>query len=444
MMNLRISDIAKYLSITFNGVDYSINKIAIDSREVTEGDVFIAIPGQTYNGHEFIINAIDNGAKCIIHDKSYYINESQITTIGVDNTIVALGVIARKYKNKIGSPYTIGITGTNGKTTVTKLCESILKVSFKTSTTIGNYNNEIGLPLSILNAPQDTNKCIYEHGASKLGDIEYLTSISEPNLTTLLNVSEAHMESFINMNNLIKTKQEIFSHLNTSKVILNLDDKYFKQWKKINSNKNVVTISLNNDADYVLKPYSEHAYEISVYENTFILNNKNIENILPINILFSIAVSMESGASISDVTKGLESFPGIKGRFYKFFSDNKSMVIDDSYNANPESMKSALKKFAQINREKLFVMGDMGELGMSSHDSHLMIFELSKKLGVKYLFYMGKYIKDAKSIYGENCYTSKDMDELVTHIKNISNSKSAILIKASRFMNFDLIVKELE
>jgi UDP-N-acetylmuramoyl-tripeptide--D-alanyl-D-alanine ligase len=155
----------------------------------------------------FISDAIDNGAKSVIYNKSHIINENRALTISVDNTITALGIIARNYKNKIGSPHTIGITGTNGKTTVTKLCDSILKVSFKTSTTIGNFNNEIGLPLSILNASKDTNKCIYEHGASKLGDIKYLTSISEPNLTALLNVSEAHMESFVNMENLIKTKE---------------------------------------------------------------------------------------------------------------------------------------------------------------------------------------------------------------------------------------------
>jgi UDP-N-acetylmuramoyl-tripeptide--D-alanyl-D-alanine ligase len=442
-MNLKISDIANYLSSTFYGNDCSINKVAIDSRKVTEGDLFIAIPGNTHDGHVFISNAIDNGAKCIIHNKSHMINDNRVTTISVDNSVTALGIIARNYKNKIGSPYTIGVTGTNGKTTVTKLSESILKVSFKTSTTIGNFNNEIGLPLSILNASEETNKCIYEHGASKLGDIEYLTSISEPNLTVLLNVSESHMESFINMENLIKTKEEIFSHSTTKTVILNIDDKYYEQWKNINSNKKVVTISLKNKADYVLNECSDCNYEISVYGNIFKVSKKNIENILPINILFSIAISMESNASVSDVINGLESFSGVKGRYYKFMAKNKSIIIDDSYNANPESMKAALNQFSRTNREKLFVMGDMGELGAKSHESHLMIFELSKKLGITYLFYMGKYAEDAKSIYGKNCYTSKDMNELIAYIKNISNSQSSILIKASRFMNFDIIAREL-
>lgn len=443
-MNLKISDVANYLSSTYTGDDTSINNIVIDSRDVTDGDLFLALPGQTYNGHDFITNAIDNGAKCIVYNKSHVINDPRVTTISVDDTIVALGIIARKYKNKIGSPHTIAITGTNGKTTVTQLCESILKTSFETSTTIGNYNNQIGLPLSILNASKETKKCIYEHGASKLGDIKYLTSISEPNLTALLNVSEAHMESFINMENLIKTKEEIFSHSNTTTVILNLDDKYYQQWKNININKNVVTISLHGNADYVLRRYSDYTYEVSSYGNTFKVDKKSIQNVLPINILFSIAISMESGASISDVIEGLGSFAGVKGRFYRFIAKNKSIVFDDSYNANPESMKAALNQFSQIDREKLFVMGDMGELGDKSYESHLMIFELSKELGIQYLFYMGKYMKDAKSIFGKNCYTSNDMNKLIEYIKNISNSQSAILIKASRFMNFDIIAQELK
>ena len=166
----------------------------------------------------------------------------------------------------------------------------------------------------------------------------------------------------MNMENLIKTKEEIYSHSNTKKVILNVNDKHYQKWRHINSNKEIVTISLEGDADYVLKPYSNHSYKISVYGNTFAISKNNIENILPINILFSVAISMESEASKDDVIKGFESFSGVKGRFYKFIAKNKSIVIDDSYNANPESMKAALNQFSQTNREKLFVMGYMGEL----------------------------------------------------------------------------------
>ena len=442
-MNLRVSDVANYLFSSFEGTDRVIRKIVIDSRNIKQGDLFLAIPGVNNDGHEFIKNAIDNGAVCIVCEKPHDFVSSSTSTIIVKNSIQALGNIAKLHKMNIGQPYTIGITGTNGKTTVTKLCTAILSSAFRTSSTIGNYNNEIGLPLSILNASQETEKCIYEHGARKQNDINYLTKISQPDLTALLNVSEAHMESFKSMKNLILTKEEIFSHPRTKHIILNIDDTNYSRWQKLNERKKITTLSLIGNADYVMKT-CEEGYSVSTEQGEFIINRDDTKNILPINILFSIAITMESGSSIDDVINGLKSFSGIEGRFYTFYAKDKSMIIDDSYNANPESMKSALRQLASYSKNRIFVMGDMGELGINSQKHHQSIFKFSKQLGIEYLFYMGEYRKDAELIFGENCYTSDNMDEIVKKLKKTSGVDSAILIKASRFMNFDYIVKELK
>ena len=442
-MNLKVSDVANFLSSSFEGTDRVLRNVVIDSRDVKIGDLFLAILGNNFDGHEFIENAIDNGATCIVCEKPHKFSSSSVSTIIVKNSLQALGDIAKNYKIKIGQPYTIGITGTNGKTTVTQLCESILRISFRTSSTIGNYNNEIGLPLSVLNSTQETERCIYEHGASKKNDIDYLTKISQPDLTTLLNVSEAHMESFKNMKNLTLTKEEIFYHPRTKHIILNIDDANFSRWKKLNNDKKVTTLSLKDDADYLMKLDGENYYVSTPHVN-FYINKEITKNILPINILFSIAITMESGSSINDVIDGLQSFSGIKGRFYTFYSKNKSMIIDDSYNANPESMKSALHQLASYAKTRIFVMGDMGELGINSQNHHKSIFKLSKELGIDYLFYMGKYKEDAELIFGDNCYTSDKMTDLVKELKKILNIESTVLIKASRFMNFDNIVKELK
>ena len=442
-MNLRVSDVANYLSSSFEGTDREIKKIVIDSRNVKKGDLFLAIPGIKNDGHEFIKDAIDNGAACIVCEKPHDFGSPSISTFIVNSSIHALGNIAREYKINIGQPYTIGITGTNGKTTVTKLCTAILSSSFKTSSTIGNYNNELGLPLSILKATQETEKCIYEHGARKQNDISYLTQISQPDLTTLLNVSEAHMESFKSMDKLIMTKEEIFSHPRTKHIILNIDDDNYSRWQKLNKGKKITTLSLIGNADYLMTSCKE-GYCVSTAQGDFTINREDTKNILPINILFSIAITMESGSVIDDVINGLKSFSGIEGRFYTFYSKNKSLIIDDSYNANPESMKSALRQLASYSNNRIFVMGDMGELGINSQKHHQSIFKFSKQLGIEYLFYMGEYRKDAELIFGENCYTSDNMDEIVKKLKKISGVDSTILVKASRFMNFDYIVKELK
>jgi UDP-N-acetylmuramoyl-tripeptide--D-alanyl-D-alanine ligase len=251
------------------------------------------------------------------------------------------------------------------------------------------------------------------------------------------------MESFKSMENLIQTKEEIFSHPKTKHIILNIDDANFSRWQKLNEGKKITTLSLIGNADYVMKS-GEEDYSVLTPHGEFNIDKDYTTNILPINILFSVAITMESGSTIDDVINGLKSFSGIEGRFYTLYSKNKSMIIDDSYNANPESMKSALRQLANYSKNRIFVMGDMGELGINSQKHHQSIFKLSKQLGIEFLFYMGKYGEDAKQIFGDNCYTSDNMNKIVQKLKKTSDEDSTILIKASRFMNFDYIVKELK
>ena len=189
-------------------------------------------------------------------------------------------------------------------------------------------------------------------------------NICEPDLTTLLNVSEAHMESFGNFNNLISTKEEIFSHTNTSQVVLNKDDKYYQKWKGLNSSKIITTLSINQKADYCISKSDDKYIYISTSKGDFELDKRDLTGILPINLLFSISLAMEAGANISSVKEGVKQFSGVEGRFYSYISSkNKSLIIDDSYNANPESMKSSLYQLRSFQRSKIFIMGDMGELG---------------------------------------------------------------------------------
>jgi len=212
----------------------------------------------------------------------------------------------------------------------------------------------------------------------------------------------------------------------------------------MNIEKKITTISVTKNADYFIKPTNTKHYIISTPKGEIKLDKNKTKSILPINILFSAALSIESGSNISDVVDGIEDYSGTEGRFYNFISQNKSLVIDDSYNANPESMKSAIQQLSLAKSTRLFVMGDMGELGKRSHEHHLNIFKMAKDLSIEYLFYMGKFHKEAQSIFGQNCYTFTDVMELIKKINEISNKDTTILIKASRYMNFDIIAKELK
>ena len=152
---------------------------------------------------------------------------------------------------------------------------------------------------------------------------------------------------------------------------------------------------------------------------------------------------MEAGATIKDIKNGIKKFKGVEGRFYKYVLPNKATLIDDTYNANPQSMKSSLRQLSMFKKDKIFVMGDMGELGDSSYSHHSLIFKYAKELGINSLLYMGKFEDEAKSVFGENCNTFDDIILMTDHIRKLSNENTVVLVKAPRFMNFDLIIKGL-
>tara|TARA_B100000242_G_C43049466_1_gene490199 strand:+ start:1393 stop:2727 length:1335 start_codon:yes stop_codon:yes gene_type:complete len=444
-MNIKLSKIANLLSCDLNGPDREICNVTIDSREVKTGDFFVALEGKKHDGHDYIQESIDNGALAILCNEKFDTSKITIPYIVCQDTLKSLGVLARGYKSILGSPFTIGITGTNGKTTVTQLTTEILNQCFSVSTTLGNYNNDIGLPLSILKSPKENyQRCIYELGASKKDDISYLVNICEPDMTTLLNVSEAHMESFGSFETLMNTKEEIFSHSNTDQVVLNKDDKHFARWENMNKQKKITTISISSIADYYFEDIDDEFFYISTPKGKFELSKKNSLKVLAINLLFSIALAMEAGANIQSVKDGIKKFSGVQGRFYSYVSSSKSLVIDDSYNANPESMKSSLNQLRNINKNKVFIMGDMGELGERSLEHHLSVFRLAKDIDVKHLLYMGKYKNEAKSIFGDGCRTFDDIMKLIDYARSVSDESTVVLIKASRFMNFDIVAKGLK
>ena len=444
-MNIKLSKIANLLSCDLNGPDREVCNVTVDSREVKTGDFFVALEGKKHDGHDYIQESIDNGALAILCNEKFDTSKITIPYIVCQDTLKSLGVLATGYKSILGSPFTIGITGTNGKTTVTQLTTEILNQCFSVSTTLGNYNNDIGLPLSILKSPKENyQRCIYELGASKKDDISYLVNICEPDMTTLLNVSEAHMESFGSFETLMNTKEEIFSHSNTDQVVLNKDDKYFARWENMNKQKKITTISISSIADYYFEDIDDEFFYISTPKGKFELSKKNSLKVLAINLLFSIALAMEAGANIQSVKDGIKKFSGVQGRFYSYVSSNKSLVIDDSYNANPESMKSSLNQLRNINKNKIFIMGDMGELGERSLEHHLSVFRLAKDIDVKHLLYMGKYKNEAKSIFGDGCRTFDDIMKLTDYARSVSDESTVVLIKASRFMNFDIVAKGLK
>jgi len=435
-----LSKLENILNSKLINSNVNFDGISIDSRTTKKGNLFVAIKGKNFDGHEFIDDAIKKGSVAIIAEKQF----KNIPQLLVKDTVLALGKISNYHINTL-KPLTIGITGTNGKTTVTNLIGSMLNKFKKTITSFGNFNNQIGLPLSILKMKEGHEICVLEMGASKLGDINYLTSIAPPKIVAILNVSPAHLESFKDLDNILLTKEEIFSDQGYKKiVILNKDDKNFSRWNNIVKKHQVRTISKTKEADYYINNIDNDTLTIKMPDNkSFKLVLKHHHKHYIDNILFSIACAVEAGASSRNIIDGYHDFNGVDGRFFINKGMNGSTIVDDSYNANPSSMKLSLESLISMEGTPWFVMGDMGELGEKSDDFHSQLAKFAKKIGVMKLFYVGKHSKLISKNFGDNSFCFNNKSDLINHIKNIISKDVNILIKASRFMEFESIVSAL-
>lgn len=446
-MSVSVSEILSVIKDDIQGnkaplIDNKVNSFRIDSREVKKDDVFIALPGSNVDGYDYIDDAIHNGACLIITNRSH----KSPLAISVRDSVKSLGTIANYYINKINSK-SIGITGTNGKSTVTAMTASITQQCYKTAKTRGNYNNQIGLPLSILTADINTQVFVLEMGASKIGDIRELTTIVNPKTVALLNVSSAHLETFGSIENVYKAKEELLEDQGYEKtVVLNKDDENFLKWEKKASRHHVVTISKRQESDYRLIGQSPGKLIIKTMRFGIINIHTNFqEDYMVTNMLFAIACAAESGVDKKSIQKGLENFEVPNGRFTVLNGLNNSKIIDSSYNANPESFKAAIDSLvARDSKEKWIIMGQMGELGNDSEEHHINVLKYAESKKIDKIFLISNHAEIIKKTMKIEIKAFKSKEDLVKYIIPMLKSEIDVLIKASRSMKFESIVKSLK
>ena len=438
--------------ISGNELD-EINNIAIDSRKAKLGDVFIAIIGENLDGHKFMQSALDNGCKTFIKNRSNSIKfeSSDINLIEVDDTTIALGDIAKYYKEKFVIPY-IGVTGSVGKTTTKDMIYAAISNNFDTLKNEGNFNNHIGVPLTLFNLNKKHECAIIEMGMSNFNEIEYLANIVNPKIGVISNIGLSHIENLGSQDGILKAKLEITTNFDENNIlIVNGDDEYLSKVCKEDCNYNLKTFGFNSNNDVYCTEYimSEDSINFKC-----IINGKEEAIFIPTvgkhniyNAMAAILVGLTLGMKLEDIKLGLRGFTASKMRLDIFKKDDLT-IINDAYNASPDSMKAALDILGRYEKRRVAILGDMFEMGEHSEYGHRLVGESSIN-NVDVLITVGdmsKFISDEAKKLGldsNNIYHFKTKELAIESLDSLINKDDAVLVKASRGMKLEEIVEYL-
>ena len=445
---MMLSDIAKAVNGQLLGADIKVQSVGTDSRNIVKNQLFIAIKGENFDGNTFANEAIKQGAAAVVVSDA---NSSARPAVLVADTRLALGALAKYWRNQFALPL-VAVTGSNGKTTVKEMIVAILNAANKSIlATQGNLNNDIGMPMTLLNLQQKHDVAVIEMGMNHLGEIAYLTHLAQPNIAVINNAGTAHIGELGSRDNIAKAKGEIFAGLGEDGIaVINADDDYADYWKSLNGGKKIVMFGLNKPADvsatFVEKEGLSELTLItpsgSVSFGLALLGKHNISNALAAS-----AAAAALGVSNADIARGLSNMQAVYGRLQRKAGFNGAVLIDDSYNANPDSMKAAIDVLAAQSANQqtstIFVMGDMAELGDNAPQMHADIGLYAKQKGIRQFFTFGDLSVKASLAYGNNAQHFDNLESLVSALKIQMKQGLTVLVKGSRFMQMERVVKEL-
>lgn len=437
--NWTLSQIAKHVNGELVGTDLPVHGVSTDSRSVAKGKLFIALQGPTYDGHDYVHHAEQRYAAAALVEKTVATSLPQII---VKDTRIALGKLAGAWRNQFSIPV-IGITGSNGKTTVKEITTSILSCEHHVLATPGNLNNDIGMPLTLLQIDKNHDAAVIEMGANHPKEIEYLTKISCPTIAIITNAGPAHLEGFGDLDGVAKSKGEIFEQLvEDGTAILNADDKYYHYWKKLCGSKKILSFGLSPDADISARHESDHVL-ISTPAGNIAVNFKMLGAHNLMNALAATAACCAINVNLEAIKRGLEETQGVTGRLQLKTGINGSRIIDDTYNANPASLGVALKVLNEFSGQHLLALGDMGELGTTTEQLHIEAGEQARLLGVNKLYTIGQYARLAAKSFGTNSKVFNDKPSMISALECCMSDDVTLLVKGSRLMQMEVIVDAL-
>ncbi|ATW01787.1 hypothetical protein CCU22_00965 [Candidatus Legionella polyplacis] len=447
---MKLSSVAKLFGYSYKEF-LVIKNVTIDSRTVSFGSLFIAIKGKNFDGNDYIKEAIKNGACAVICEKlDNEIINKKVPQFKVNNTLNALKILAIYYR-KLISCKTIGVTGSNGKTTVKEMISLILpKPSFSSK---GNLNNYIGVPISVLSLKFYHSYAVFELGASNIGEISYLSKIVKPDISLVTNIAPAHLKGFGNIYNVAKTKGEIYKSLDliNGVAILNREEYYSFVWRQFLLNKRILYFSHIRCSDVYAKNIKIDNYGYTEFTLVLPVGYSNVKLKVPgrhsvINAVAAAACCYALGISLFEIVNGLEKFRGVPGRMMFLKGKKDSLIIDDTYNANLYSVLVAIDMLCKVKRrKKILVLGDLCELGCFSKNHHKIIGYIARYYNISLLFTLGMNTVYSNIIfYNMNIkrhYICKE--KLIYDLFYYLDKDTVILVKGSRSFFMEDVVQEL-
>jgi len=438
-----LSEITALFNLEIPETEVTIESVSTDTRSINSGDLFVALKGENFDGNEYVERAIEKGAVAAIVDRDV---NADIALIKVDDTRLALGQLAAYWRKQLDLKV-IGLTGSNGKTTVKEMITCILSEVGKVTSTAGNFNNDIGLPLTLLKMKPEHEFAVIEMGANHAGEIAYLTDLTKPDVAVLNNAAPAHLEGFGSMQGVAEAKGEIFSGLSEDGVaVINQDDKYVDYWLGLCDGYKKINFGLNSEADISADVDAEN------YDGCFILKTPKGDVEINLNVLgfhnlknalAASAATLALNVGLNDIKAGLEKFSGVKGRLQVYKAANDALVIDDTYNANPSSMKAAIDVLSTQKKRTVLVLGDMGELGGDAQSLHGDVGRYAKEKNINTVMTFGALAKHAAKSFGENGFSYSDKDKLIKDVFLQLGNDVAVLVKGSRSMHMEDVITAL-
>ncbi len=448
---MSVSEAAFALGVEHLGGNPVFTSVGTDSRKVRPGELFIALRGQHFDGHQYIAAAHAAGAVAAMVDVEGAVQATAslphpLPMISVNNTHTGLTQLAYAWRSRFTGPL-VALTGSSGKTTVKEMLASILRdiANGTVLATRGNLNNEIGVPLTLLELRAEHRCAVIEMGMNHAGEISRLSRLARPDVALINNAGRAHIEYLGSEEAIARAKGEIFEGLSATGIaVINADDPHAALWNKLCNKNKYLSFGIDQLADisaryelHVL--YSEMQVKTPAGDMGVTIHAPGLHNVR--NALAACAVAHALDVPLAAMASGLYKYAGVKGRLQRMPAHAGATLIDDTYNANPESMHAAIDVLARVPGRRLLVLGDMGELGERAAAYHVETGEYARAAGIEHLVALGELSVNTVAGFGAGARHFPRIEELLADVENILAPDMTVLVKGSRFMQMERVVK---